>query len=313
MTFVGEAVRRYLADRRSPPAPETVAQRPALRPLFMWGGATAAAMLINPNGIYVFGYVFNLLNTSAVTTLVTEWAPPSLHDTGGVIFFLFLVIFVAVLILSRRIPDPIDLFILLPFLFLSLRATRNIIWFGMVATPLLVIHTGYILQRLRPQKPRRSSRGVPLMNTMVIGIIGVLVVLTLPWIKPTLGLPPKLGSLLAPATPIEAVEMITNEPSPPKRLFHSMGYGSYLIWAAPDQPVFTDTRIELYPYEQWIDYINLNNGREVEPLFEKYAIDGVLLENEKQEGLLEYLRDSKDPVWEVYYADEWTTYMVPQE
>jgi hypothetical protein len=43
--------------------------------LGLWGGLTAAALLLNPQGFGVLGYVRNLLGSSQVTQLVTEWAP----------------------------------------------------------------------------------------------------------------------------------------------------------------------------------------------------------------------------------------------
>src|SRR5258705_4008102 len=74
-------------------APEDVLNRPEpahmppLMPLLIWGAATALALLLNPRGLEVIGYVRNLLGTSAVTSLVTEWGPPRIPGRGGMIFF----------------------------------------------------------------------------------------------------------------------------------------------------------------------------------------------------------------------------------
>src|SRR5262249_31598735 len=60
---------------------------------FLWGTLTALATLLNPRGLGVLSYVRNLLGSNAVTTLVEEWAPPTIRDPGGngLIFFLFLI------------------------------------------------------------------------------------------------------------------------------------------------------------------------------------------------------------------------------
>jgi hypothetical protein len=265
-------------------------------------------MLVNPRGIEVLGYVFNLLNTSAVTTLVTEWAPPSFTEPGGMIFFAFLAAFVVVLVTARRWPDVVDIVLLLPFLFLALRATRNVVWFGFVATPVLVVQLRRRLDALPGSEGGRRFQGVPLMNGVVMGFVAFLLVLTLPWVKPHLGLPPAVGNLIEPYTPVEAVEVLKDYPQRPEHLYHAMSYGSYLIWAAPGQPVFADPRIELYPYEQWQDYIQLNAGNNVQQLLDKYAIDGMLLSKEEQGGLLEVMRGRAG--WEVVYEDEWSTLLV---
>ncbi len=320
LTFIGEAVRRFIENRRAEAAwahrpvgkPEDSMQRPEptyrppLRQLLVWGGLTAAALLINPRGFEVLLYVRDLLNSSAVTTLVTEWAPPTTRDISGVIFVLFLMFAFATLAYARHRPDPIDMLIAGALLWLAFGAVRNIVWFGMAATPLLVVQTASRVESRSGERPRFS--GAPKLNATLIGFITLLILLALPWVKPILDLPPELGSLLAPGTPIAAVEHMQNDPRRPQHLFNEMGYGSYLIWAAPDQPVFVDTRIEVYPYEQWQEYILLNNGIDVPELFDKYQIDGLLLDNAVQADLLEVVR--ADPDWEVRYEDDYTTYLI---
>jgi hypothetical protein len=324
-TFIVEAVRRpfLLARRRRTPDSATDHPLPDLRQLFVWGGITAATMLLNPRGIGVLGYVRDLLSTSAVTNLVTEWAPPTIRDTSGALFFAFLIGCGVVLAYARRPPDPLDMLLAVAFLWLALGASRNVVWFGMVAAPLLI---GQIAGMIRPEKEadvardptkekrsgnRPGSQGVRSINAGFLGILAVLLVLGLPWVKPLLGLPPVLGALISPDTPVEAVAALREDPRRPERLFHAMSYGSYLIWAAPEQPVFADPRIELYPKEQWLDYIALSTGHNVPQILEKYRFDGLLLDNEDQAGLLRLV--SQDPAWAIRHQDEKTTYLVQRE
>ncbi len=143
---------------------------------------------------------------------------------------------------------------------------------------------------------------------MLIGALALLLVLGLPWVKPYLDLPPSVGGLLTEDTPVAAVEHLRADPQRPRHLFHSEGYGSYLIWAAPEQPVFIDTRIELYPYEQWGDYINLGQGNNVAELLQKYTIDGLLLNKQRQEELIAIMRANSG--WTIRYEDAQTTYLL---
>ena len=142
---------------------------------------------------------------------------------------------------------------------------------------------------------------------MLIGMLGLLLLIGLPWFKPAL-LPPSVGSLLTEETPVQAVAAMRAEPVRPRHLFHTEGYGSYLIWAAPEQPVFIDTRIELYPYEQWIDYINLGQANNTADLLHKYDIDGLLLSKERQEPLIKAIR--ADPAWALRYEDDHSVYFL---
>lgn len=316
LTFAGEGIRRLIvyiqgyfppsaAGAPTPPKP-TPTPTLSLSALFWWGVATAAAILVNPRGVGVIGYVFDLLGTSSVTNLVTEWAPPTVRSTSGAIFFSVLIVCGVVLAYARR-PDTVDVLLALPLLWLALGAERNVVWFGMIILPLLATQIATLAPgKAEAQKSR--AQGVPLANAMVVGMAALLLLLGLPWIKPRLGLPPELGSLVSPETPIEAVEALKADPDPPQHLYHAMSYGSYLIWAAPGQPVFADPRIELYPYEQWQDYIRLNAGIGVENLLAAYQIDGLLLSNEEQANLLAIMRN--DPAWTLRYEDEYSTYLV---
>lgn len=315
LVFVGEWVRRLAGKRRQrvgneqstdiQSKPQNQQPYPPLRDLFVWGAITALAIFLNPRGPAVYAYVFNLLNTSAVTRMVTEWAPPTVRDTNGAIFFLFLIMVMLILAYTSRRPDGVDMLIVVPFLWLALGASRNIVWFGMVITPLLVQQVASWATSTRHDMHR--ARGVPMMNGILIGFVALLLFLALPWIKPHLGLPPELGNLLSPKTPVQAVHAIRDDPKRPQHLFHAMSYGSYLIWAVPSQPVFADPRIELYPTSQWLDYIALNNGTNVDELISRYDIDGLLLDRDEQKGLLNAIAD--DPSWVVRYEDDNTVYL----
>lgn len=277
---------------------------PALWPLIFWGLLTALATLANPRGLAVLAYVSNLLGSSQVTTLVTEWSPPTIRDINGAIFFLVLIGAAVLLAYARRPPDLTDMLLAGAFLWLALGATRNIVWFGFVVTPLLAVQAATLLPERRAARPAGSAR----LNAMLIGTLMLLLVLASPWVKPALGLPPAIGSLASQDTPVAATAALQQLPERPARLFHAMAYGSYLIWAAPEQPVFIDPRIELYPYQQWRDYINLGQGNNVDTLLEKYAIDGALLSLKEQAPLVERLR--ADPAWAVHYEDEHSVLLV---
>lgn len=319
LTFVGEGLRRFVADRREAAAwarrpvgrAEDVLDRPAspARPplwqLFVAGALTGLAWLINPGGFQVIGYVRNLLSSSAVTRLVTEWAPQTVRDPNGVIFFLFVIVAIVLLAYAPRRPDPVDMLLVGAFFWLALGAVRNNIWFIAVATPLLVDQ----LASWIPRDDRPAFQGAPAINAALAGVIGLLLLLALPWVKPALGLPPEVGDLIAPDTPVAAVAFLKDDPRPPARLFHEMSYGSYLIWADPAQKVWADPRIELYPLAQWLDYQRLSGGANVADLLAKYQIDGLLLSNEHQEALVAYA-EAHPAEWERRYGDDEATYFV---
>lgn len=303
-----ERVHRMFSRRATQPAatveiPEDGPPAALLRlmPLLGWGAATALAVLANPRGLGVLVYVRNLLSSSQVTNLVTEWAPPSIRMTGGLIFFLFVGICFLAIAYSPRKPDATDMLLFFAFLWLGLGAVRNIVWFGFVATPLLVSMATALL----PPPRKANAPGTTSLNAILVGFLGLLVLTGLPWIKPAL-FPPSVGAIIDPETPVAAVEFLRSQPVPPAHLFHAMDFGSYLIWAAPEQKVFIDPRIELYPIEQWRDYLNLSDANNIPDLMRKYQIDGALLSIENQKPLVDAL--AADPGWAEQYRDEHTVY-----
>ncbi len=299
IAWLGEALKRLGSriQRRDASADENQrnTQHATLKPLFLWGALSGLATLLNPGGPAIIGYVRGLLGSSAVTSLVTEWAPPTVRDTGGLLFFLFLIASAALLIYARRRPDLTDMLLCGAFVWLALGASRSIIWFGMVALPLLAVQAATLLP-----PPGQPAPGAPALNRALIGMLALLLVLGLPWVKPLL-LPPPAGALLAPETPVAAAAALRGLPERPQRLFHAMSYGSYLIWAAPEQRVFIDPRIELYPFQQWRDYLNLGLGNNVAELQGRYAFDGMLLSKTEQSALIDALR--RDPAWRPRYED----------
>jgi hypothetical protein len=222
-----------------------------------------------------------------------------------VIFFLFVIIGVALLAYAPRRPDPVEMLVAGAFFWIALGAVRNNIWFIAVATPLLVD----LLASWIPRGDAPAFQGAPPINAAFAGVIGLMLLLALPWVKPALDLPPELGGLLSPDTPVAAVDFVRGDARQPSRLFHEMGYGSYLIWADPRQKVWADPRIELYPLDQWLDYQWLSGGANADDLLAKYRIDGLLLSNKNQEALVAYAK-ARPQVWEQRYADDEATYFV---
>ena len=83
------------------------------------------------------------------------------------------------------------------------------------------------------------------------------------------------------------------------------------MWAAPDQGVFVDARVQLYPYEQLDDYRKLNAGIAADSLLRTYSVDGLLLNRERQGQLLEWALGN--PQWELRFEEACCAFLVPRE
>lgn len=243
--------------------------------------------LLNPHGLWLWSYTLGLIRNTTVTHLVTEWAPPRFGTPTGTLFFSTCAAILLALFIRRKRVSLTTFFVLAPFALLAAQAGRNIIWFACAAAVCVAP-----LWQGR-DRPRRYE--LPMMNAVLLGCLVLPVLLTLPPIKPVLALPPRLGALLDPATPIDAVERLRSLQQRPQRLFNDSGFGSYLIWAAPEQHVFIDARIEHYPLLQWQDYIKLGQGKDIAALTSRYHFDGFFLNPITQGKLIAALH--QDPNW----------------
>jgi len=274
------------------------------------GGAgvlSGLAMFINPRHIEIVGYVMDLLTDKPSQKLIVEWQSPSPAGIANIIFFMSILLFIVILAYTKKRLTPTEVLLVMSFLWLAWSGQRYVVWYGLVGIP--------VLMKMIQGLPFSTPHLVPQRNWVnwVIAVILFLpVLLVQPWFVERFPLPERYwklvirnslaGPLLGVETPVEAVEYLRDHPG--GKIFNEMGYGSYLIWALPEQGVFIDPRVELYPYEQWEDYIRITNGAQYNELLEKYGVDRILLDTELQSELARVLK--KDPTWELEYESERT-------
>ncbi|HEX5688387.1 MAG TPA: hypothetical protein VFX76_00195 [Roseiflexaceae bacterium] len=298
----GETLRRLFNQPRA-------LQWPQLRALYAVGAATVLATLLNPLGPGIFGYVGKLLNDPSIQGLVVEWQPPNTHGLAGQCFYLSILALLAAFALARRRPSLTDMLLCGAFLWLAWGGQRNVMWYGMLAMPILA----QCLAKPQPvfANARPSSMRLALPSALLSLLLLALLVAVQPPFKAALGLPqpyrelfvdlPGAPELFSADTPVAAAAYLRSQPG--GRLFNEMGYGSYLDWALyPSMQVFIDPRIELYPLELWQDYVAIGEARDYQALLVgKYGVTRVLLDRQLQPRLAAAL--AADSAWQREYAD----------
>jgi hypothetical protein len=306
---LGTLVDLWIDGRRAAPggAGYRARVRRHLGPLLFWGFLAALAVLLNPRGPGVLGYVFGMASDPLVTQWITEWAAPSPLSPAGAFFFLYAGLVVGAALVGRGRRDAVDLLLVGTFLLLALSAMRHVVWFPIVTLPFLTSRVAALATPVarRGRSPGPAARAA---NWAVLAVLAAAVAAAAPWLRPWPEWAPVRAGLLSRNTPEAAVDALRRDPEPPRHLFNSIGTGSYLMWADPGQPVFVDARIELYPFEQWKAYGMLNRGEAVDSLVAAYGIDGMLLDNETQRALLDVL--ARRPGWRLRYEDPVATYLV---
>ena len=266
-------------------------------------GITTLTCLINPRGSGIINYIKTLTGNSVVQNLVTEWAPPTFNNLMGTIFLLGLMGGAIVLALSPQRPNIIQIMTFLVFGLLGLKTSRGSVWFGLAMAPILAEHISSIVNQLQTVERRpmnlEGSRTLNIIFAIVIIAMGLL---SLPWFKSALPLPQAKAGLVSEETPVQATQVLLKE-NPTGRVFNSMSFGSYLIWAAyPQYQVFVDPRIELFSEKTWLDYLNISNASvNWETLLNNYEVNILMLSPVEQPALVEAVQESGG--WELLYKD----------
>ncbi len=275
--------------------------------------AMLPATLANPLGIGIFSYVKQILTTSAIQKLANEWQPPTPHSVaGGFFYFSVLVIFISLAFARQRLRLS-DLILLCGLGWMAFNSARHVIWFSLVAMPLVAqafaAPRPIFSVQLPPRRIPKRERVSKFLTLFFALLLLLLPVASQPWVKPYLPWPQPYQDLFAPvpnapfiftaSTPVKATDHLIKEPCE-GHLFNEMGYGSYLIWAQKQQ-IFIDPRLELFPDSLWQDYILLSEGREAERLLQKYDISCVMLDRKQQPYLSTALTTIS--CWQKTYED----------
>jgi hypothetical protein len=275
---------------------------------FAVGSLSMVATLANPFGIHVWSYAYNLSTNPVIRKTISEWAPVTLAQASGW-FMIVSGLLVAGYFARRTRPVPwIPLLTLALFFILAMSAQRAIVWWGLV-TP--VVMAGVLAKRAaadaveadaddtmagqREATPTPAARepaapAIVIIATMLLGIA-----ILLPWWRGP-GFPNYLNA--APPGLTAKVQQLP----PGTRLLVDQPWGSWFEFAAPDIPVFVDSRIEIVPANVWHDYGEVGfAGADWREVLQRYDVQAIVA-NASSWKLIPDLE--ADPDWKVAYRDD---------
>ncbi len=223
------------------------------------------ATCLNPEGPWVWKYFHSVATDDASRTYVTEWQPPRFGSLAGTALLYAPLAGVVVCFgeLRQRVCR-LDTLLFVTFACLAASATRNLVWFGLVAAPLFarvgpelpwrdLIPPGWrSAAAFRPTVARAPNR---LLGTAVLlGFVAATVPMV-PWLRPLLRSLPREEVLLHPEIAAGGVEFIRNHRLE-GRIFNDQKFGDYMIWRLwPEQKTFIDGRVHLFGRKLVEDYI----------------------------------------------------------
>jgi hypothetical protein len=254
-------------------------------------------LALSPYGFQNLLVPINTVNIGSLRDYIQEWNSPNFQGRETWPFIALLIGLFGALWASRMKFDWSGFFLLGGTLFLALLYGRNIAVFAVVAAPLLTHHLdnalterGLVL-RTRQKIPSRLA----LLNLVLVVVIGLAVAVYSIGVM----LPTTVDAAQAERLPVDATTYL-NEHDLRREMFNSYNWGGYLMFAAPQYPVFIDGRTDLYG-EFLRTYLNATLANEGwRDILADYDINLVLVENGG--GLDLALRE--EPGWTLVYEDD---------
>jgi hypothetical protein len=271
---------------------DVLEHRPTARRTFAIAIVTALATIVGPFGPRVWGYALEIGTSDQIHDAITEWAPTSAASVGGMLFFGSVVI-VAGFLARRREPTPwIDLIWLAAAFAIGLQAVRGLVWWGLTAA---VIVAGLLPAR---RSPPRADRTTSFNAAAIAGVVALVAILAIhdPGYDPLIGTSARIRQ--ASQRHVEAVREALPAGS---RLFVAQPSASWFEFALPSMPVFTDSRIEIFPDRVWTDYYAVTRGEDGwQTILDRWRVDAVVTDLYTQD-----LRDRMEDAtgWRELYGD----------
>jgi hypothetical protein len=219
---------------------------------------------------------------------ISEWQPTDLGSLRGLLLLITTgAILLVALIRSAKLHIH-ELLLLAVFFYFASRHERMEFPFGILAAPILCRLLADAWDRYDPE----HDWILPNAAFMLLGAAAV--ALAFPSSR-------ALAGQVNKANPVKAVEFIQHS-GLSGRMLNDYGYGGYLIWAAPERPVFIDGRADVYqPAGVLADYMSfMRLDADPQSFLSKYRIDYCLFApGERIARVLPLI-----PGWKKIYSDE---------
>jgi hypothetical protein len=249
---------------------------------------SAAALFLNPVGIRQVLYPLDtMLHQPINLSSVAEWKPVQLNDGRGLgLMAVLLCIFLLVVVRHSKLYFD-ELILLVLGTWLGASHERMLFVFGILAAPILSRLLAPTWDDYDPEHDLLIPNAMFIITALLISY----------WAFPNHAY---LVTQAEEQSPVKAVEFIKAHHLSGNML-NDYVYGGYLIWIAPEYPVFIDGRADVFEWSgvlgEFSDWATLQTGPDALP--DKYAIDFCLLtRGSPMARVLPLLPD-----WKTIYSD----------
>jgi len=268
--------------------------------LFIALAFSVVTLFINPHGVYVLGYVKDMLSAPSNQLFSVEWMPMVNRGWQANLFFIWLLLFAPLTAISPRKLSALEWAYFIFFGWLALTGIRYVIWFIFILT---VLTATLLAEWCARSLDRPIEKEKPAINIFAACLLLLIPFSLLPGFRDSWW--PDAPRAYDSANPIEATAWLAAHPELEGPLWSDFSHASYLIFALPSRPVWIDTRFELYPPEQWEKYIAIASAsQEWQKLLDQEGIQLVMLSTGGEPLLISAMQNSAQ--WCEEYHDKET-------
>jgi hypothetical protein len=213
-------------------------------------------VMLNPHGARIYTFPFEIFSSPVQQELVSDWLSPDFHESWLFPLLLLILLTFVMLALSPKRPKPSELLLFTATLYATLKSTRHMAIFALVAGPMLAEYSQAWLASTTFGRAFGRQPSIK-MNALVL-VTGLVLLL------PLVAFSVKLSSMLVNpvrqevvGVPVNAVNELKAKQITGNTFTDPNIWGDYLIWAAPANPVYIDGRIDMYGDQFVREYLNV--------------------------------------------------------
>ena len=299
LALIGLTATGIVLDRWAGVLEQSEGFRARMRTLLLIFVACGLAALLNPYGIRLYTGPIAVLRSSIFQDLVIDWLSPDFHLAATRPLMLLILMTIPVLVFSPRRPKPSEVLLFVATLYATLKTQRNAVLFALVTVPLFATYFQNWFESTSFGKSFGAGRAFSNPRfALVLGVAFLLPLVVLAAKRKTTAYAAPTQEALT--VPVKAVEYLKQNGITGHTFTVPNVWGAYVLWAAPDNPVYIDGR-DVYPDTFVKEFVDIYRGRvDWRKPFDERGVQIVLIEP----GTLLARELGESSAWERIYEDD---------